>query len=227
MPKYRNRIKAFRTVNARDIRENEQNPRRHNAAQADALKGLLEDVGLVDVLKVVETEDGELILVDGHLRRDLVGSGTVQVAVLDLDERETKQVLAHFDQVGNMADVDAQAMDALLADIASMETPSIDDTQVGAVLDAIADTPEPEQRKAADAQAIADSVNRKLQSLAQSDPETFTGAHAVIVPTDSGKELLVIADPDLSDIIAELRMRHEAGETHPLDALFACIWSKP
>jgi len=105
MPKYRNRIKAFRTVNARDIRENEQNPRRHNAAQADALKGLLEDVGLVDVLKVVETEDGELILVDGHLRRDLVGSGTVQVAVLDLDERETKQVLAHFDQVGNMAGV--------------------------------------------------------------------------------------------------------------------------
>ena len=62
---------------------------------------------LVDVLKVVETDEGELLLVDGHLRRDLIGSGTVQVAVLDLDERETKQVLAHFDQVGNMADVDA------------------------------------------------------------------------------------------------------------------------
>lgn len=226
MPKYRNRIKAFRTVNARDIRENEQNPRRHNAAQADALKGLLEEVGLVDVLKVVETDDGELILVDGHLRRDLVGSGTVQVAVLDLDERETKQVLAHFDQIGAMADVDGQAMDALLADIAASEAPSMDEANVGAVLDAIAETPEPEQRKAADAQAVADSVNRKLQAFAQADPDAFAAAQAIIVPTSGGTELLVLADPDLADIIAELRTRHEAGEAHPLDALFDCIWTK-
>lgn len=214
-------------MNARDIRENEQNPRRHNAAQADALKSLLEDVGLVDVLKVVETDDGQLLLVDGHLRRDLVGSGTVQVAVLDLDERETKQVLAHFDQIGGMADVDGQAMDALLADIARSEAPPLDETNIGLVLDSIAETPEPEQRKAADAQAIADNVNRKLQALAQADPEAFTAAQAVILPTDGVTELLVLTDPDLADIIAELRMRHEAGETHPLDALFACIWTKP
>lgn len=227
MPKYRNRIKAFRTVNARDIRENEQNPRRHNAAQADALKGLLEDVGLVDVLKVVETEDGELILVDGHLRRDLVGSGTVQVAVLDLDERETKLVLAHFDQIGGMADVDGQAMDALLRDIAAMDAPDMREEDVGAVLDAVAETPEPEQRKAAAAQSIADTAARHLQALAQADPEAFTAAQAVIVPGDGARELLVIVDPDLADIIAELRIRHEAGETHLLDRLFNAIWSPP
>ena len=227
MPKYRNRIKAFRTVNARDIRENEQNPRRHNDAQTDALKGLLETVGLVDVLKVVEDDDGELILVDGHLRRDLIGTGTVQVAVLDLDETERRQVLAHFDQIGAMADVDQQAMDALLRDIAERDAPDLDETNVGAVLDVIAETPEPNQRKAIEAEAIADAVNRKLQAFAQADPEAFTGAQAVIVPTDSSTELLVLTDPDLADIIAELRMRHEAGETHPLDALFACIWTKP
>ena len=223
MPKYRNRIKAFRTVNARDIRENEQNFRQHGQAQADELKALLEDVGMVDVLKCVETDDGDLLLVDGHLRRDLIGNGTVQVAILDLDERETKRVLAHFDAIGHKADVDEDALNRLLQEIAASEAPPPDEAAIGAVLDAVAETPVPIERDTQEAQAVAASATRAIQRLAHEAPGTLAKARAVIAPTE-GFALLVLVDPDLDDIIAELRQRAEAGETHPLDRLFACIW---
>ena len=223
MPKYRNRIKAFRTVNARDIRENEQNFRQHGQAQADELKALLEDVGMVDVLKCVETDDGDLLLVDGHLRRDLIGNGTVQVAILDLDERETKRVLAHFDAIGHKADVDEDALNRLLQEIAASEAPPPDEAAIDAVLDAVAETPVPIERDTQEARAVAASATRAIQRLADEAPGTLAKARAVIAPTE-GFALLVLVDPDLDDIIAELRQRAEAGETHPLDRLFACIW---
>ena len=224
MPSYRNRIKSFRTVNARDIRENPENFRRHGQEQAGALKSLLEEVGVVDVLKCVETDDGELMLVDGHLRRDLIGSGTVQVAILDLDERERKQVLAAFDPVGEMADTDDAALSALLQSLA--ETPVVDasEADVTAVVDSIASTDETSTEDYSTASRVAETASRHLRALAESDPELLTRAQVVIVPTGPKRQCLVLIDPDLSDIVAELKLRHEQGETHLLDRLFAAIW---
>jgi hypothetical protein len=224
MPAYRNRIKSFRTVNARDIRENPENFRRHGDEQSATLKTLMEEVGVVDVLKCVETDDGELMLVDGHLRRDLIGSGTVQVAVLDLDERERKQVLAAFDPIGQMADTDDGALAALLASLA--ETPAVGaaEADVAAVIDAVASAEAATPEDYATASRVADTAARHLQALAETDPELLANAQAVIVATGQKRQCLVLTDPDLSDIVAELKLRHEHGETHPLDRLFAAIW---
>jgi hypothetical protein len=172
----------------------------------------------------VETDNGELMLVDGHLRRDLIGNGTVQVAVLDLDERERKQVLAAFDPIGQMADTDNAALEALLTSLA--ETPAVDaaEADVAAVLDSIAGAEPVNPEDYATASRVADIASRHLQALAETDPELLANAQAVIVPTGPKRQLLVLTDPDLTDIIAELRLRHEQGETHPLDRLFAAIW---
>lgn len=226
MPKYRNRIKGFRTVNARDIRINEQNWRRHGEQQEKKLIDILEDVGLVDVLKCVETDDGELVLVDGHLRREVIGNGTVQVAILDLDELEQKKVLAAFDKIGGLADTDEQALNALLEDIATSVAPLVEETDIADVLDAVAETPEHYERDHGKAQAVANTAARLLHDIAETDPSALAGAQAVIVPHE-GSQVLVISDPDLSDIVRELKERHEAGETHLLDKLFAQIWEKP
>lgn len=224
MPKYRNRIKAFRTVNARDIRENPQNFRGHPDAQRSAVADLLEDVGMVDVLKVVEDENGDLLLVDGHLRRELAGNSTVQVAVLDLTPAETKRVLAAFDATGDMAEVDSAALDALLRDIAAQPIAVTEQLDVDAVKDALASAEEHNSEGYEQAKTTANYAANHLQALAERDPELLNRASAVIVPTTQNRALLVLADPDTEDIIAELKLRHEQGETHPIDRLFAAIW---
>jgi hypothetical protein len=224
MPKYRNRIKGFRTVNARDIRENPQNFRGHPDAQRAAVTDLLQDVGMVDVLKVVEDENGDLLLVDGHLRRELAGNSTVQVAVLDLTPEETKRVLAAFDATGDLAEVDSAALDALLRDIAAQPLATTEQLDVDAVKDAMASAEEHRPEGYETAKTAANYASRHFEALAEQDPQALSGAIMVIVPTTQKRALLVLTDPDLEDIIDELKLRHEQGETHPLDRLFDAIW---
>ena len=67
----RDRIKEFRRVPARELLDNDGNPRTHPQAQRDALRGLLEQVGVAAALTAYHSErnGGRLVLIDGHLRK--------------------------------------------------------------------------------------------------------------------------------------------------------------
>jgi hypothetical protein len=78
----RNRIKALRQVRAADLIPNPKNWRKHPKAQADALRGLLAEVGYADALLARELPDGKLMLVDGHLRAETTPDSEVPVLVL-------------------------------------------------------------------------------------------------------------------------------------------------
>jgi hypothetical protein len=67
----RDRIKNFCRVPARDLFDHDGNPRRHPQAQRDALRGVLEQVGIAAALVAYRSErnGGKLTLVDGHLRK--------------------------------------------------------------------------------------------------------------------------------------------------------------
>ena len=60
-------------------------------------------------------------VVDGHARLDLArkrGETSVPVVYVDLDEREERLIIASLDPLSAMATTDAEALRALLADIA-------------------------------------------------------------------------------------------------------------
>jgi hypothetical protein len=61
----RDRIRELRRVRAADLLRNPKNWRRHPKAQADALRGLLAEVGYADALLVRELPDGRLMLSTG------------------------------------------------------------------------------------------------------------------------------------------------------------------
>src|SRR6516225_1451012 len=67
----RDRVREFRRVPARELLDNDGNPRRHPEAQRDALRGVLEQVGIAGALVAYHSErnGGQLTLIDGHLRR--------------------------------------------------------------------------------------------------------------------------------------------------------------
>lgn len=112
--KIRDRIVELRRVKASDLRPNPRNWRRHPDDQRAALEGILQDVGYADALLARVTEDGGLMLIDGHLRAETTPDQKVPVLVTDLTEAEGDELLATLDPLGAMAQSDKKALDALL-----------------------------------------------------------------------------------------------------------------
>lgn len=112
----RDRIKELRRVKAADLIPNPKNWRIHPPAQADALRGVLSEIGYADALLVRETPEG-LMLVDGHLRAETTPEAEVPVLVLDVTEAEADKMLATLDPLAGMATADAGALAGLLGSI--------------------------------------------------------------------------------------------------------------
>jgi len=110
----RNRVKSLRMVPASDLRPNPKNWRTHPKTQADALRGVLAEVGLADACLARELPDGSLMLIDGHLRAETLGDGEVPVLILDVNEAEADKILATLDPLAAMADSDAAKFEELL-----------------------------------------------------------------------------------------------------------------
>jgi len=115
--KIRDRIRELRRVPASELRPNPKNWRTHPQAQADALRGVLAEVGIADAVLARELDDGTLMLLDGHLRVETMGDQILPVLVLDVDEAEGDKVLATLDPLAAMAEADAVKLDAILREV--------------------------------------------------------------------------------------------------------------
>lgn len=93
----------------------------HPASQAQALAGILGEVGIVDEILVYKSEraGGKWVTPDGHLRKSLDPKKLWPCTVLDLTDTEADYVLATKDPVAMMKQTNAAALDALLASVES------------------------------------------------------------------------------------------------------------
>ena len=115
--KIRDRVKELRRVRAGDLMPNPKNWRTHPASQADALKGILAEVGYADALLARELPDGTLMLVDGHLRAETTPELEVPVLILDVNEAEADKLLLSLDPLAALAETNAMALDSLLREV--------------------------------------------------------------------------------------------------------------
>lgn len=116
----RDRIKELRRVPAAELIANPKNWRRHPKAQRQAMEGLLKEIGYAGALIARETPDG-LMLIDGHLRKEVTPDAVVPVLVLDVDEAEADLLLATYDPIGAMAAAARDTLQSLLAEVGSGE----------------------------------------------------------------------------------------------------------
>ena len=114
---FRDRIRELRRVRAKTLRPNPRNWRRHPEAQRSALKAILSEVGYADALLVRELPDGELELIDGHLRAETTPDSHVPVLVLDVSEAEADKLLALLDPLAAMAETDTAKLTDLVSQI--------------------------------------------------------------------------------------------------------------
>ena len=106
-------------MRARDLLPNPKNWRRHPKVQADALRGLLDEIGIADALLARELPDGRLQLIDGHLRAETMPDEEVPVLVLDLNEEQADRLLLTLDPLAAMATADNQRLNDLLDTVRS------------------------------------------------------------------------------------------------------------
>ena len=106
------RVTELRMVPAKELRADPRNWRKHPKEQREALQAMLDAVGIVGAVIARETDDG-LVLVDGHLRADMLDVD-VPVLVVDIDESEAGQVIATFDPIAAMAQSNTEALQALI-----------------------------------------------------------------------------------------------------------------
>jgi len=114
---FRDRIQELRRVRASELKHHPHNWRRHPTFQGEALKGILTEVGFADALLAREQDDGELELIDGHLRAEITGDQIVPVLILDVDEAESAKLLATLDPLASLAEPDAAELDRLLTQL--------------------------------------------------------------------------------------------------------------
>lgn len=108
------RVIGLRFVPAGELRSNSRRWRSHPQAQRRALEELLRRIGIAGALVAREADDG-LLLLDGHLRKDLALDTVLPVIVVDLNEEEADLFLASFDPVGEMAKASHEALARLVA----------------------------------------------------------------------------------------------------------------
>lgn len=96
------------------------------------MKGVLAEIGMADALLVRETPDG-LMLIDGHLRADIISDEQVPVLVLDLDEAEADMLLATLDPLAAMAEASRGKLEELLNSLQSSGTTMVAAEQLGRI----------------------------------------------------------------------------------------------
>lgn len=123
--KIRDRVKELRRVPAGELLPNPKNWRQHPEAQQNVMRGVLAELGLAGVALARETEEG-LMLLDGHLRAEIVDANTpIPVVVLDLTPEEGDYLLATYDPLTGLAGVDADLLRDLVSGI-STENPEVE-----------------------------------------------------------------------------------------------------
>jgi DNA modification methylase len=117
------RIIERRMMKPRDLLDHPGQWRDHPKAQAEAMQGVLRDIGITDSLKAWHSEraGGALVTWDGHLRKGLDPDQEWPVDILDFTDAEADYALLTHDPICAMALADKAALDALLSSVNSGE----------------------------------------------------------------------------------------------------------
>lgn len=115
---FRNRIKGYKELLPSSLLECPWNWRLHPDKQKKALQGILNEIGIADVLLAREVENKKYMLIDGHLRLSTYPSSQkIPVLILDIDEAEHKKLLATLDPLAALATADKNKFMELARDL--------------------------------------------------------------------------------------------------------------
>ena len=83
---------------------------------------------------------------------------------------------------------------------------------------------EKERKQAAKtAEEVSKALSEKIKTITAEDPKRINSAICIVVQNGRGNDVMVLADPNAKDIIAELKRYADAGEHSPLECLMRAL----
>ena len=73
------------------------------------------------------------------------------------------------------------------------------------------------------ADEISKALSEKIKTITAEDPKRINSAICIVVQNGRGNDVMVLADPNAKDIIAELKRYADAGEHSPLECLMRAL----
>ena len=73
------------------------------------------------------------------------------------------------------------------------------------------------------ADEISKALSEKIKTITAEDPKRINSAICIVVQNGRGNDIMVLADPNAKDIIAELKRYADAGEHSPLECLMRAL----
>jgi DNA modification methylase len=159
----RDRIKELVRVRARDLVRHKKNYRRHPKAQADALRGLLAEIGYANAVLVRRLPNGSYQIIDGHLRAETTPDDIIPALVLDVTEDEADKLLASLDPLAAMAESDAERLTDLLKSVQT-ESPAVTELFRRTAGNRIWEILHPRELHEADTAELADKLMEKWRT---------------------------------------------------------------
>lgn len=104
----------YARIAARQLQPHPLNFRVHTDCQKSALSAILTEVGFVGALLVRPLKNDQFEVLDGHERLTrFAADELVPCLIVDLNDDEARKVLATFDQIGSLAEIDQRLLQEL------------------------------------------------------------------------------------------------------------------
>lgn len=194
---FRDRVKRIVQMPASALKVNPRNWRMHPEYQTRCMNAVLERIGFVGAVLarelVPDTDDLELI--DGHLRRELLGNQLVTVLVTDLTEAEALEVLVTYDQLSTLALPNNDNLKSLLNDLKDTGTPLMDlgwsEFKLESVMGDKWIPPASSSTEKLEAAKVAGEASEAQKEGEESSPEFAAGFKIFTVPLTVAQESIV------------------------------------
>jgi hypothetical protein len=213
MGQFRNRILEIKQLKASELLNNDGNWRLHPDVQRESLVGVLTEVGKADILKAYRSAraGGQLVLYDGHLRKDIDPDEVWTVAITDLTDAEADKMLLLGDPIAAMAELNAAKVLELT------DRTMTDNLAVREMM----------RRMELDAQHVAENAE---DEAAPEKPEKQGPAAMELMPFEHYDYVLLFFSNELDWLAAidvlGLERRSDQRKTHKI-GLARCIKGKP
>ncbi len=124
---WRTRVIGLEFHRAGDLLDHPLQWKIHPDYQRAVVRGILDEIGIADVLLAYHSEQagGELVKVDGHARGELDPEQVWPVIVLDLTDDEAAKLLALHDRTAAMSATDGELLAVLLEQIEPSEDEAV------------------------------------------------------------------------------------------------------
>lgn len=112
------RTLGFAWIDPKTAKPHPLNPKIHGEGQMRELKRSMDEFGWIpSMLGLYNRRTGRVIDAHGRRQAAIESGAKMPVAIVDVDEKAERRILASLDRVGEMRDVNFEALEKLLADV--------------------------------------------------------------------------------------------------------------